>query len=134
MKINKQQLQLFGILANGYILTEFAVFNMKEFIYKQLLLASNKEEIALAIDKARDISGFIKTRFYRPLADSIKGRRSRVFTISFFKWLQRITLKVLRGLKPADNVDNLNINSLERKWFYEARKNKELPFNLKYVG
>jgi len=134
MRTKKNQLQLFGILANGYLLAEFAVFNLKEFIYNQLFIASNKEEIARAIDRARDISGFIKTRFYRPLAKSIYGRNSRMYRIRFFKWLQTITLKVLRGLKPSENVDNLNINVLERKWFYESRSRGELPFNLRYVS
>jgi len=133
MRVKKIQLQLFGILENGYILANFTISTIKDFIYKLLLNSSTKEEIAHAIDKARDISGFIKTKFYRPLADSIKGRLKRNFTMTFLKWLRRVTLKVLNGLRPADNVDNLNINVLEKKWFYDSRSRGELPFNLKYV-
>jgi len=135
MKTKKNQLQLFGILKNGcYILAEFVVSNLRDLLYRQLFLATTKEELAIAIDKARDVTGFIKTRAYQPLQNAIYGRRRRTFKITYLKWLQRVTLKMLRGLKKSENVDNLNMNTLEKKWFYESRALGQLPFNLRYNG
>lgn len=131
MKISVNQLQLFGIIGDTYLYVENSITTLKDYIYELLTSAETKEQIALAVDRARDISGFIKNRYYRPLTESISNiTRSKIrkrFTMRFLTWIRDFTIDTLYYSKDK------NINRYEFNQFKLDKASGKLPFNLKYI-
>ena len=126
-KANPNQLQLFGIIEDSYLFVEYIIFDFKDYIYGLLISALTKKEIAFAIDRARDFSGYVKRKYYTPVLDAVVNpQKRRRFTMNFLLWLQEFTRKNFYSSQYK------NIRKAEFEQFKMDKKNGKLPFNLKY--